>query len=44
MKQIHLTAILCIGVAAFAQEARFDYEKTMTKLFKNYPPGVGKPE
>jgi hypothetical protein len=28
MMQIYLTAVLCTGVAAFAQEVRFDYDRS----------------
>src|ERR1700730_5128065 len=37
MKQIHLTAVLCIGVAAFAQEVRFDYDRSANfSAYKTY--------
>jgi hypothetical protein len=37
MKQIHLTAVLCIGVAAFAQEVRFDYDHSANfSAYKTY--------
>ena len=37
MKQIHLTAVLCLGVAAFAQEVRFDYDRSANfSAYKTY--------
>lgn len=48
MKQIKLTAVLCLGVAAFAQDVRFDYDRSANfGGYKTYqwvdyrPVGVG---
>jgi len=37
MKLIHLTALLCLGVAAFAQEVQFDYDRSANfNTYKTY--------
>jgi hypothetical protein len=39
MKLMNLTALVCLGVAAFAKDMQFDYDRSTDK---NYPLGVGK--
>ena len=37
MKHIHLTAVMCLGVAAFAQEVQFDYDRSVDfNVYKTY--------
>ena len=37
MKHIHLTSLMCLGVAAFAQEVQFDYDRSANfNAYKTY--------
>ena len=39
MKLMNMTALVSLGVAAFAKDVQFDYNRSTNK---NYPSGVGK--